>query len=165
MKTKRHAALVELIQSGSIHSHEDAVKLLAKRGITVTQATVSRDLEEVGAAKIRTSAGDRYDLLPSGSGFGVPLHFVLKEFVISLVASANTVVIKTPPGHANVVAAALDRSQLNGILGTIAGDDTLFVCTDEKVGGKGIVRLLNQIAEDGTGNVVRTAERPGLKLV
>lgn len=123
--------------------------MLAELGIRATQATVSRDLDEIGAVRLRRPDGYRYGLgdRSGASAYGAPLSQVLRDFVVSSVASGNLAVLHTPPGHASVVAAALDRAALEGILGTIAGDDTLFVCGDESAGGTGVLEILEAVRD------------------
>lgn len=151
MKARRQAHLLELVQQGEVTSQAQAVRLLADSGIRATQATVSRDLDEIGAVRVRGADGFRYGLADQqgASAFGAPLAQVLREYVVSAVASGNLAVIRTPPGHASVVAAALDRASLPGIVGTIAGDDTLFVCGAEDVGGVGVLQILETAGRRG----------------
>lgn len=154
MKARRQSVLVDLVGRGVVTSQSQAVRLLADHGIRATQATVSRDLDDIGAVRVRDFDGFRYGLVDQqgASAYGAPLGRVLRDFVVSAVASGNLAVLHTPPGHASVVAAALDRAALAGIVGTIAGDDTLFVCGDESVRGTGVLKIL-----DAAG--VRTGDR------
>ncbi len=148
MKTQRHAILVELLQSGEIDSQQRAVELLAERGIEATQATVSRDLEELGAVKVRNAQGVSYALPAGGSQYGASLVQVMRDYVIRRQASGNMIVLHTPPGHANVVAAALDRSGIEGVLGIVAGDDTLFVCVDDRLGAKTVLEMISALEQE-----------------
>lgn len=159
MKARRQAVLAELIASGVVSSQSRAVELLADRDITATQATVSRDLDELGAVRVRGPGGTRYALAAEASPYGVSLGRVLKEFVVEAAASGAIAVLRTPPGHASMVAAALDRARLGGVLGTVAGDDTLFVCGDEATGGTGVLDLLEQITDRTAGEPVNRRER------
>lgn len=149
MKVRRQAALVDLLRDGRVTSQSEAVRLLAETGVKVTQATVSRDLDELGAVRVRSGGAAHYVLLDDIPAFGAPLSQVLRDFVVAKEASGNLAVLRTPPGHANVVAAALDRATLEGVLGTVAGDDTLFVCGDEDTRGRGVLKILEKI-ERGT---------------
>lgn len=144
MKAKRHSVLVEMIESGWIDSQATAVKLLADRGIEATQATVSRDLDELGAVKVKTTKGVTYAISAQNSQYGASLVQVLREYVVRKQASGNMIVMHTPPGHANVVAAAMDRSGLEGVLGVVAGDDTLFVCVDDRLGAKTVLEMIER---------------------
>jgi transcriptional regulator of arginine metabolism len=143
-RAQRQAILLDLVTSTPVRSQAEAVRLLAERGIRATQATVSRDLDELGAVKVRAGGGSRYALVDAVPAFGASLGHVLRDFVVTASASGNLAVLRTPPGHASVVAAALDRAQLDGVLGTVAGDDTLFVCADERTGGAGVLNMLDR---------------------
>lgn len=156
MRARRQAVLRDLVADGLIGSQADAVVQLAAVGITATQATVSRDLEALGAARVRTPDGVRYALADTPSAFGAPLPLVLRQYVVSGAASGPLAVLRTPPGHASVVAAALDRAQLDGVLGTVAGDDTLFVCGDERTGGAGVLALLELPVDEPRRSQSRT---------
>jgi transcriptional regulator of arginine metabolism len=146
MSTKhvRLAILSNLVQQGFISSQSDAVSALEQHNIEATQATVSRDLAEIGAVR-RTRAGRTlYELAHENSSFGMSLSRVLKEFIVRKVASGQLVVLHTPPGHASVVAAAIDRTNISGILGVIAGDDTIFIACNADVGAQKVLQdLLN----------------------
>ena len=114
-----------------------------------TQATVSRDLEELGAVKVRVTGGETVYAIPElPKDRMVPeeqLRRVLTDWVVEIAHSTNLVVVRTPPGSAHVVASALDRAGLPGILGTVAGDDTLLVVVSEKVGGERVARRLQAL--------------------
>ena len=122
-------------------SQAQLVDLLADEGVEATQTTVSRDLEELGAVKVRLPGGDSaYALaeLPSLSRSAPTDHLrrVLGEWVVEVAPSGNLVVLRTPPGCAHVVGSALDRSGLDGVLGTVAGDDTVLVVVAERHRGR-----------------------------
>ncbi len=151
MRTQRQSVLIELINQGLVRSQSEARKLLAKKGHPTTQATVSRDLEELGAVRVREGDEIRYVLGTSAPAFGSSLQQVLKNFVLSLAASDPIVVIRTPPGHASMVAGALDRAKLPGILGTVAGDDTLFLCANMEVGAKKVIDILENFMREKPG--------------
>lgn len=131
MKQHRQSILFELLTSGQLLSQADAVTRLATKGIEATQATVSRDLEELGAVRIRSTSGYRYALPSETSRYGISLARVMREYVLRTAISGNLIVFHTPPGHASIVAAAIDRAELAEIIGVIAGDDTLFICVNE----------------------------------
>lgn len=131
-RTERIRDLTEILRSGRASSQQDIVAELHRRGHEVTQATVSRDLRDMGAAKLRI--GDEFEYrLPDEAGLGVldPLGRNLKksldEFALSVVRSGTLLVIKTPPGHASLLARSVDLSNEVEVVGTIAGDDTIFV--------------------------------------
>ncbi len=129
-------------------SQGDLVDLLRAAHYDVTQATVSRDLHALGAIKSRIDGRSRYvlpdEVLPSGEAFS-GLARALTEFAESIVPTANLVVIKTGDGAAHVVAAAIDSAPLEGVLGTIAGDNTLMVIAAQGVGGRTVAETLERI--------------------
>ena len=127
-KDQRRQAIADIIRSRPLGSQEELAEHLAKLGITATQATVSRDLEQLGAVKVRRDGRLSYALpSPNGQANGAAtLATVLRDWGRSIVAAGNLIVIKTPPGSAHLVGVALDDADLPGIVGTICGDDTLF---------------------------------------
>jgi transcriptional regulator of arginine metabolism len=142
-RTARHARIAELIRSQPVRSQTELVELLAADGVNVTQATLSRDLEELGAAKVRgtdgqppayviPAEGDR----PMRPAEQAPARLVrlLRELLTGTDTSGNLVVLRTPPGAAQFLASALDRSGLPEVVGTIAGDDTILVVSREHSG-------------------------------
>lgn len=136
-----------LAEVKDVSSQSHLTRLLVERGHPVTQATVSRDLRALGAVKAPDEDGMmRYMLGPPAPPVTrEALAAVLSVYALSIRSSANMVVIKTPPGAAHVVAAALDRAELPGVLGTVAGDDTLLVAADEDTGGGAAAALIEQI--------------------
>ncbi|HZD03897.1 MAG TPA: arginine repressor [Longimicrobiales bacterium] len=140
----RRRVLRNLILERPVSSQSELVSLLARRGHAVTQATVSRDLQAIGAAK---TDGDRYRLLDRGVHDEAIAHLArsIGEFVESIRSSGNLVVLRTPPGAAQVVAAAVDASRLEGVIGTVAGDDTVLVVSSEHVTGRGMAHKLEEI--------------------
>ena len=149
-KTQRQHRIAQLLASTSVSSQANLVALLHAEGIVATQATVSRDLVELGAMKVRGADGRRVLALPASSlpTPAAPEHLrrVLSEWVVAVESSGTVVVVKTPPGCAHVVASALDRGVLNSTLGTVAGDDTIFVVVDERVGGAAVAAQIREIA-------------------
>jgi len=135
-KAARHARIVALIRDRAIRSQSELAELLAAEGLVTTQATLSRDLEELGAIKVRGTDGSApvYVIPPEGAG---PLREaeqpperlkrLLRELLTGADASGNLVVLRTPPGAAQFLASAFDRSGLPEVVGTIAGDDTILV--------------------------------------
>ncbi len=129
-KARRQHLIGELIRSGPVVNQEDLVERLADQGLAVTQATVSRDLAELGAVKVRRRDVLSYALpgaLDAPEIAESRLRRLLTEWVVSVEAAGNLVVIKTPPASAHVVASALDHAGWAQIAGTIAGDDTLML--------------------------------------
>ena len=145
-RTARLSKIIELLQSREIRSQTELAELLAADGLQVTQGTLSRDLVEIGALRIRGSGGhlvyavpgdggDRTPQVGEFAGFEGRLARLCGEVLVSAEASANLVVLRTPPGAAQYFASAIDRVALPTILGTIAGDDTVLVITRAPDGG------------------------------
>lgn len=149
-KTQRQFALGQLIARNAISSQPELVDWLARDGIEATQATVSRDLLEMGAVKVRVPGGDLVYAIPEmPAEQQAPvdhLRRIFGEWVVKVTYSANIVVLRTPPGCAHVVASAIDRSNSNGVLGTVAGDDTVFVIADESTTGKILASTFRDLA-------------------
>jgi len=148
-KAQRQHRIAKLLEGQRVASQAHLVELLAADGVVATQATVSRDLEELGAVKVRVTGGETVYAIPElPKDRMVPeeqLRRVLTDWVVEIAHSANLVVVRTPPGSAHVVASALDRAGLPGILGTVAGDDTVLVVVSEKVGGERVARRLQAL--------------------
>jgi len=150
--TSRRWALRALLSEQVVSSQAQLARLLAGQGFRVTQATVSRDLRAVGAVKTRLADGTmRYtwDSAPQPPNAREVLAITLATYAKSVTPSGNLVVVKTPPGAAHVVAAAIDDSALDGILGTVAGEDTMLIVADEATGGRAVAELIEQIGVHG----------------
>jgi transcriptional regulator of arginine metabolism len=149
-KPQRQHRIARLLADNSVTSQSQLVELLAAGGITATQATVSRDLEDLGAIKVRVPGGETVYAIPElPAEQRAPedhLRRVFSEWVVEVAHSANLVVVRTPPGSAHVVGSALDRSGLGGVLGTVAGDDTVIVVVVEEVGGADMATRLAGMA-------------------
>jgi transcriptional regulator of arginine metabolism len=149
-KTQRQHRIAQILRASTVTSQAQLVGLLRDDGITATQATVSRDLVELGVVKVRDGSGARTLALPSAaSGLRAqPEHLrrVLSDWVVDVSSAGPLVVVKTPPGCAHVVASALDRGVIEGTLGTVAGDDTIFVAVDERTGGAAMAKRLREAA-------------------
>jgi transcriptional regulator of arginine metabolism len=127
LKGQRQRAIANLIRTQAIASQEELGERLAGLGYSVTQATISRDLEQLGAIKVRRDGQLAYALPDDVTGApGPKLAAVLRDWVRSIDTAANLVVIKTPPGTAHLVGVALDGSDLPQLVGTLCGDDTIF---------------------------------------
>jgi transcriptional regulator of arginine metabolism len=150
LKQRRQRTIARLIGQQAVGNQPQLVDLLAGEGITATQATVSRDLDELGAIKVRVPGGQSVYALPEiETDRLVPfdqLRRVLGEWVAEVASSANLVVLRTPPGCAHVVASALDRSGLDGLLGTVAGDDTLLCVAATGTTGDDLAGTLRGLA-------------------
>ena len=149
-KHQRQHRIERLLGDHEVTSQEKLVALLADEGIDSTQATVSRDLEDLGAVKVRVPGGDSVYAIPEHpADRAVPadqLRRVLGEWVVDVSSSGNLVVLRTPPRSAHVVASALDRTGLEGSIGTVAGDDTLMVVAAEGVRGVALADRLRSLA-------------------
>ncbi len=155
-KARRQQAVTRLIEASEVASQSQLVELLSAEGISATQATVSRDLDDIGAIKIRSSAGQSVYALPAFAPDRVApldqLRRVMGEWVADVTHSGSIVVVRTPPGCAHVVASALDRSGVEGLIGTVAGDDTMLCVASEEIGGQRLAGALRELAgiEDGS---------------
>ncbi|CAN5249445.1 arginine repressor [soil metagenome] len=149
-KNQRQHLVAKVLATGTVASQEQLVGLLGEEGCVATQATVSRDLDDLGAIKVRAAGGDTVYAIPElPKDQRAPddhLRRALGDWVVEVSHSANLVVLRTPPGTANVVGSALDRSGLAGVLGTVAGDDTLIVVVAEAVGGAAAADHLRELA-------------------
>lgn len=149
-KTQRQHRVIQILEQNSVSSQGQLVQLLAEVGVEATQATASRDLEEIGAVKVRAAGGESIYAVPELPKDRVApeehLRRVLGDWVVEVAASANLVVVRTPPGSAHVVASALDRAALSEIVGTVVGDDTILVVAAERVGGAKLARRLSNLA-------------------
>lgn len=159
-KTSRQQRIVRLLTEQEVASQGRLSQLLTAAGFDVTQATLSRDLVELQAEKVRGSAGGLvYRLPPEGGTVRVPSPFPEDELLsarlprlaegllVSAEASANLVVVRTPPGAAQYLASAMDRSVMPDVLGTIAGDDTVLLVARDPAGGDRLAARLLDLAE------------------
>ena len=149
-KRQRQYLIGELLAAHDVCSQTQLVKLLENSGVDATQATVSRDLEELGAIKVRVAGGNTVYAVPElPADQHVPqdtLRRVLGEWVVDVSYSLNVIMMRTPPGSAHVVASALDRTGLPDVLGTVAGDDTIMVVATEEIGGAELAARLIELA-------------------
>jgi transcriptional regulator of arginine metabolism len=149
-KVQRQQTIARIIAEHDVTSQPMLLELLEEEGIEATQATVSRDLEDLGAVKVRVRKGESAYAIPDFAPDRIApqdqLRRVLSEWVAEVEFSDPMVVIRTPPGCAHVVASALDRSRLKGVIGTVAGDDTLLLVADAKVGARRVATALREMA-------------------
>ena len=149
-KTQRQHRIAKLLEANAVTSQGHLVELLADDGVVATQATVSRDLEEMGAVKVRVPGGETVYAVPELPKDRVApeehLRRVLGDWVVEVAHSGNLVVLRTPPGSAHVVASALDRAGLDDVIGTVAGDDTIMVVASERAGGNKVAKRLSALA-------------------
>ena len=148
-KTQRQHRVARLLESHVVTSQTQLVELLAADGVVATQATVSRDLEELGAIKVRMAGAEPVYAVPEFEDRVATeehLKRVFGDWVVDVAHSGNLVVVRTPPGSAHVVASAVDRAGLSDIIGTVAGDDTILVVAAERAGGAKVARRLSRLA-------------------
>jgi transcriptional regulator of arginine metabolism len=128
LKERRQRAIADLVRSNVLSSQEELADRLGSLGFAVTQATISRDLEQIGAIKVRRAGQLSYSLPEEvRNDAGPRLAAVFRDWVRSVETAGNLVVLRTPPGSAHLVGVALDSSELAEVVGTICGDDTIFV--------------------------------------
>ena len=138
----RRLRILELIKKYNIGRQEQLVEYLNGEGYNVTQATVSRDINELQLKKVKENGAFRY--VQSAPEYGAgdeKVSTIFKQTVISIVASGNLIVIKTLPGSANAVCAIIDNFEIDGVLGSIAGDDCIFVAAEAAVAEKVAARF------------------------
>lgn len=136
IRVRRQKAIADIIRSGAVASQEEVTAQLASLGFPVTQATVSRDLDQLGAVKVKRGGVLGYalpDQIGESDWAAAKLQRILGEWVQSVEAAGNLIVLKTPPGSAHLVALAIDQARLPEIAGTISGDDTLFLAVRDGV--------------------------------
>lgn len=157
-KRARQQRIVELLTTEEVRSQTELAELLLADGLAVTQATLSRDLVELDAVKVRSASGALVYAVPSEGGDRTPvvaretaagearLARLCAELLVSAEASANLVVLRTPPGAANFLASAMDKAEPVDVLGTIAGDDTVLVISRDPEGGGVLARRFLALA-------------------
>jgi transcriptional regulator of arginine metabolism len=149
----RQARIVALLSAQPVHSQSELVALLAAEGIEITQATLSRDLEELGAIKLRGADGGvgAYVVPEDGSpvrgvsGGTERVSRLLGDLLVSTDASGNLAVLRTPPGAAHYLASAIDRASLHYVVGTVAGDDTILVVAREPMTGAQLADIFENL--------------------
>ena len=127
-KAERHSAILELVNRGAAHTQQEIAAALARKGMRATQATISRDIQELG-------------LVRSGAGYRSSAAMV-RELVLSVEVIEPMAVIRTPPGTANLVARRIDEAALPGIAGTVAGDDTIIAVLRKPSASRALKELL-----------------------
>jgi transcriptional regulator of arginine metabolism len=130
-KEERHRAILALVNRGAVHTQQEIAEGLARRGLRATQATISRDIQELG-------------LVRSGAGYRIAAALV-RELVLSVELVSPLAVIKTPPGTANLVARRIDEAGLPGIAGTVAGDDTIIAVLRQRSAARALKQLLANV--------------------
>lgn len=159
-KTARQARIIAVLEQHPVRSQSELAELLAAEQIQVTQGTLSRDLVEVGALRVRGQDGHLVYAVPADGGDRTPqvgefatfetrLVRLCSEVLVSAEASANLVVLRTPPGAAQYFASAIDRVSWDSVLGTIAGDDTILLITRDPAGGSAIADRFLEMGHGG----------------
>lgn len=159
-KSARHQRIIDLVTHRDVRSQAELADLLAADGLQVTQATLSRDLVELDAVKVRSGQGTLVYAVPSEGPDRSPasrettaaaqhrLSRLCVELLVSAEASANLVVLRTPPGAAQFLASAFDKAELGEVLGTIAGDDTVLVISRDPLGGERLAQRFLSLASN-----------------
>ena len=146
MRYSRQDKILEIISENEIETQDALAEKLAESGFSVTQATISRDIKELQLIKTQSASGRyKYAQAPSASGTGNRYHKIFKNTVSSISASGNIIVLKTLSGCANAAGEAIDSMGTDGILGTLAGDNTLFIVVDSPDHVPEIVRRFSEI--------------------
>lgn len=159
-KAARLARIADLLEHNAVPNQARLAELLEKEGLAVTQATLSRDLDELGAVKVVTDGqavyavpgegGDPSPVAALGEDAAVArLARVAAEVLVSAEASANLVVLRTPPGAAQYLASVIDHSVLPTVIGTVAGDDTVLLVARDPDGGADVAAAMLRLAENG----------------
>ncbi|OMH22993.1 arginine repressor [Tersicoccus phoenicis] len=160
-KTARQARITALLAGSAVRSQAELAQRLADDGLAVTQATLSRDLVELGAVRVRGADGGLVYAVPAVGADRTPrsavdqelldarLARLCEELLVTAEASANLVVLRTPPGAAQFLASAIDHSVFPAVLGTIAGDDTVLLVCREPDGGPDVAARFLALASDG----------------
>ena len=152
MKERRQRAILTLVSTRPVRSQEDLAELLERQGFEATQATISRDIKELGLAKVPMKDGNAHQfkyVLPSADvSFTSRLHRLVAELVSSVKSSVNLIVLRTPPGSGMMLAAAIDEAQWPEIIGTIGGDDTILVIVQDPKDTPIIVQRFTDLREN-----------------
>ena len=163
-KAARHARIADLLARSAVRSQTELADLLARDGLAVTQATLSRDLVEMGAVKVRHGDGTLVYAVPAAGADRTPraavsqetldarLARLCEELLVTAEASANLVVLRTPPGAAQFLASAIDSSVLPDVLGCIAGDDTVLLVARRADGGEALGQRFLDLAAGRPGD-------------
>lgn len=150
----RKSTVAKLIGSGKIASQSDLVKALKKQGFAVTQGTASRDLEDIGAIRVRNADGEMVYALTDAQPISTKSSFP-SELVLTATPSGNLVVIRTPIAAAQMLASAIDglsqSGKLASAIGTVAGDDTVIVVSDTATGGSALAKKILGLANSKSG--------------
>jgi transcriptional regulator of arginine metabolism len=150
-RTRRLKAIADLIRAEPLASQEEVTARLRALGFPVTQATVSRDLDQMGAVKVKRGGALTYampDQIGDSDWAAARLQRIVGDWVQSVESAGNLLVLKTPPGSAHLVGLALDQAKLPEIAGTICGDDTLFVALRDAVDPAGFAERFRSLSDE-----------------
>ena len=146
MKNIRHNIIIKIVRENAVRTHDDLIDALKNEGVNVTQATVSRDIKELGLIKVPDSnGGSMYSLPQSATESGITRLDMVSNSVKRISSALHTVVLNTYPSMASAVAATIDMSKKNDILGSIAGDDTVLVITESVEKAKELEARLKKV--------------------
>jgi transcriptional regulator of arginine metabolism len=151
-RIRRQKAIADLIRAEPLGSQEEVTARLGAIGFSVTQATVSRDLDQMGAVKVKRGGALSYalpDQLGGNDWAAARLRRIFQEWVISIEAAGNLIVLKTPPGSAHLVGLALDQAGLEEVAGTICGDDTMFVALRDGMDPGYVAKRFRELSKEG----------------
>jgi transcriptional regulator of arginine metabolism len=150
-RLRRQRVIADLLRSGALASQEEVTERLSAAGFAVTQATVSRDLDQLGAVKVKKGGTLRY-MLPEEIGDSdwavARLGRVLAEWVLSIETAGPLLVLKTPPGSAHIVGVGIDQARLPELAGTICGDDTIFIALRDGVDPHAMRNQLRKLSQE-----------------
>lgn len=156
-KAARHQRIVDILGTCKVHTQDELRSMLAAEGFSVTQATLSRDLDELRASKVADGDGFTVYAVPQDGGAGpelapdadslTRLQRVATDVIVDVAGSANIAVVRTRPGAAHYLASAIDRAALHEVLGTIAGDDTVLVVSRAATGGQDLAQQLESLVQ------------------
>ena len=147
-KALRHQRILDLVKAGQVSSQETLRALLERENFRVTQSTLSRDIKELELVK----GADGYRLPSDENGASTSRHNLEKaisQYLLRCTAARNLVVVRTPAGHAHALAAAMDATELDGVLGTVAGDDTILLVTSDDESARQVAEFLMEVASRG----------------
>ena len=153
-RLRRQKAIADIVRDEAVASQEEVTARLKALGFDVGQATVSRDLEQMGAVKVKRGGALRYALpeqMADSDWAGSRLEKIVSEWVVSVEAAGNLLVLRTPPGSAHLVGLAIDQARMREIAGTISGDDTLFLALKDGVVPGAIARRFRDMSRGKTG--------------
>jgi transcriptional regulator of arginine metabolism len=160
-RSRRLALLTQLLSGQRFSSQDEIVQALAQKGVEVTQATLSRDLRSLGVAKRAGSNGRSIYELPGPAVETIDRErrlLDLRAFVNDVKVAQNMAVVRTPPGHANGVGRAIDLADFGGVVGSVAGDDTVLVVMEDSAAARRLKKRLDAIAQGATAAAEGTAK-------